>query len=183
MRNPPEDPPGPTPEAGHGPRLRYDVTRLAELRSPHPARPAPEPGEEVEAENLALFWSLSFALTLADYRRIGGFCEDYDGYGGEDTDFAMSIGAAGGRLTWLGGADAYHQHHPTFNPPVQHLHDIVRNANLFAERWGHHPMEGWLAGFAERGLAHLDSASGRWVVSGADSAGAPVHGATRKERS
>ena len=164
----PEEPPtvyaGPVtylpPTDGEG----YDLARLPELRSPHPARPAPADGEQMEGDDLRLFWSLSFAVTLADYDRIGGFCEQYTGYGGEDTDFAMALGAADGRLVWLGGADAYHQYHPTSSPPTQHLHDIVRNANLFTSRWGRPAMEGWLAAFAERGLAHHDEQSGRWVV-------------------
>ena len=31
---------------------------------------------------------------------------------------------------------AHHQHHPTASPPVQHVHDIVANANRFAETLG-----------------------------------------------
>lgn len=156
----------PPPEEMPHNGIRYEIARLPELRSPHPARPAPETGEQIEADDLLLFWSLSFALRAEDFDRIGGFWEEYDGYGGEDTDFAMALGAAGGRLTWLGGADAYHQHHPTSNPPVQHLHDIVRNANVFAGRWGFHPMQGWLEEFAERGLTRFDEVNCHWVVSG-----------------
>ena len=33
-------------------------------------------------------------------------------------------------LTWVGGAWAYHQYHPSPDPPVQHLTDIVRNAAI-----------------------------------------------------
>ena len=42
------------------------------------------------------------------------------------------------------GARAYHQHHPSSSPPVQHLADILRNGALFRRRWGRWPMEGWL---------------------------------------
>lgn len=161
---------GPTVFAGSvaylppAPTEGYDLEALPELAPPHPARPAPEPGSRLQAEVLRLFWSLSFALSTADFAATGGFDESYVGYGGEDTDFAMRLGAAGGSLWWLGGAAAFHQHHPTQNPRVQHVHDIVRNANLFARRWGWHPMEGWLAGFAEAGLASLDPSSGEWRV-------------------
>ncbi|WP_245851987.1 glycosyltransferase family 2 protein [Mobilicoccus massiliensis] len=148
------------------PRDGYDLAHLPELARPHPARPAPAPGERIVADDLRLFWSLSFATSVDDYRRIGGFCEEYDGYGGEDTDFAMRLSQLDGVLTWTGGADAWHQHHPTQSPPVDHLHDIVRNANLFAARWGWHPMEGWLDAFAERGLASYDG--DRWVVTAVD---------------
>lgn len=147
----------PAPEGG------YDLAILHDLTDPHPARPAPHPGERRVAEDVRLFWSLSFALTWIDYDRLGGFCEEYVGYGGEDTDVAMSLDAAGGSLVWTGGADAYHQYHPTSSPPVQHVVDIVRNANLFARRWGRHPMEGWLTEFEKRGLVHRDE-TGAWHV-------------------
>ncbi|MBD7994783.1 glycosyltransferase family 2 protein [Arthrobacter sp. Sa2CUA1] len=137
------DPPGPD---------GYDLIRLQDLDAPHPARPAPEPGSIVPDGNPDLFWSLSFAVTVETWQRIGGFCEDYTGYGGEDTDFARLAGQKGVGLAWVGGARAYHQWHPTQDPPVQHLADIVRNANLFHERWGSWPMGGWLEGFRRRGL-------------------------------
>ena len=70
---------------------------------------------------LRLFWSLSFALTGDDWAALGGFDEAYTGYGAEDTDFGQRLAAAGGDLLWVGGAAAYHQHHPTETPPVQHL--------------------------------------------------------------
>lgn len=148
----------PAPEGG------YDPATLVDLADPHPARPAPAAGEVIRAEDVRLFWSLSFALSLRDYRRVGGFCEDYVGYGGEDTDFAMRLDAADGDLIWLGGADAYHQYHPTQKPPTQHLDDIVRNANLFATTWGWHPMEGWLEAFAEAGIARYDEHTRRWIA-------------------
>ena len=130
--------------------------RLAAVFPPHPARPAPAPGEiEVGADH-ALFWSLSFAVSAAVWRRIGGFCEDYVGYGGEDTDFAATARARGIALAFVGGASAVHQFHPTANPPVQHLRDIVRNANLYLGRWGTLPMGGWLDEFERQGRIAVD---------------------------
>ncbi len=35
----------------------------------------------------------------------------YVGYGGEETDFAWRLEAAGIPMAWVGGAVAYHQHH------------------------------------------------------------------------
>ena len=136
-------PPGP---------LGYDGATIELLDAPHPARPAPSPGEVEPGDDSNLFWSLSFATTAETWRSIGGFFEGYDGYGGEDTDFARLAGDAGAGLVWVGGARAYHQWHPTANPPVQHVADIARNANLFRERWGEWPMVGWLDAFRERGL-------------------------------
>lgn len=131
----------------------YDLRSVAELSTPHRSRPAPPPGTvELDPQGHRLFWSLSFALTPATWRRIGGFDEAYVGYGGEDTDFAQRAAAAGVPIAWVGGARAAHQHHPTQDPPVQHLHDIVRNARVFHDRWGWWPMEGWLDAFVRRGL-------------------------------
>ncbi|MBV9831995.1 MAG: hypothetical protein JOZ82_10425, partial [Marmoricola sp.] len=59
------------------------------LDDPHPARPAPGPGTRLTDADPDLFWSLSFALSAEAWRRSGGFHEGYEGYGGEDTDFAM----------------------------------------------------------------------------------------------
>jgi GT2 family glycosyltransferase len=131
----------------------YRDCDLRALASPHSARPGVSPGTVEPADDLRLFWSLSFGVTTADWGRIGGFDEDYLGYGGEDTDFGQRLGAAGGRMLWVGGAQAYHQHHVTTSPPVQHLEEIIDNANLFARRWGWWPMEGWLGAFEQAGLA------------------------------
>lgn len=144
----------------------YRDRDLPAISRAHPARPVLAPGQLALAEDLRLFWSLSFAVTARDWARIGGFDDAYLGYGGEDTDFGQRLGAAGGRMLWVGGAQAFHQHHETASPPVQHVREIVDNANLFAERWGWWPMEGWLAAFEERGLAHR-LANGAWAVGSA----------------
>jgi hypothetical protein len=129
---------------------------LAAAAAPHPARPAPRDGEVIPGGDHRLFWSLSFAITATAWERVGGFDETYSGYGGEDTDFGQRARAAGLDLHWVGGADAYHQHHPVSDPPVEHLDDILRNGARFATRWGWWPMEGWLRAFAERGLVRPD---------------------------
>ena len=140
----------------------YPLTRLAALARAHPARPVPAEDALETGGDHALFWTLSFAVTAATWRRIGGFCEDYVGYGGEDTDYGQLARRAGVDLAWVGGAWAFHQHHPTATPPVQHLDDILRNAAIFKRRWGWWPMAGWLAEFACRGLARHDPAADRW---------------------
>jgi len=134
----------------------YDVDRLSNLADPHPARPAPAAGVTEEGADYELFWSLSFAVTTSVWQRIGGFCTDYTGYGGEDTDYAQRAAAASVGLRWVGGAHAFHQHHPISNPPVEHLRDIVTNAVTFHRRWGWWPMRGWLDAFEERGLISRD---------------------------
>ena len=130
----------------------YDLGSLASMDDPHPARPAPEPGEHQLGAAPDLFWSLSFALHRQAWLGTGGFCEDYVGYGGEDTDFGQTIVAAGLGLGWNGTARAYHQHHESHDPPLQHVDDILRNGRLFHDRWGRWPMTGWLEEFERRGL-------------------------------
>lgn len=134
----------------------YRPDRLAQLSEPHPARPVLAADATTRADDLTLFWSLSFALRARTWQALGGFDEDYVGYGGEDTDFASRIGTAGGTLTWVGGARAYHQFHENRMPPVHHLDDIVRNARIFRGRWGWWPMRGWLEEFDRRGLVTFD---------------------------
>ncbi|MCS5735216.1 glycosyltransferase family 2 protein [Herbiconiux daphne] len=146
---------GPVTYLGPPPAGGYRLDRLAELDDPHPARPAPAPGEVELGGAHELFWSLSFALRASTWRLIGGFDERYSGYGGEDTDFAFAAREAGVELAWVGDARAYHQHHAVRHPPVDHVDDIVRNANLFHERWAEWPMRGWLDAFEADGLVSL----------------------------
>ncbi|MFI0013448.1 glycosyltransferase family 2 protein [Streptomyces griseus] len=142
----------------------YRLNELGVLAEPHPGRPAPAPGELRRTGDHRLFWSLSFAVTAETWHAVGGFCEEYEGYGGEDTDYGQRARVADVPLTWVGGAPAFHQYHPVSEPPVAHLHDILRNAETFHRRWGWWPMTDWLEAFAERGLAHRDPATGRWSL-------------------
>lgn len=141
----------------------YDLATLRSLDAPHPARPAPEPGERSTGADPDLFWSLSFACSAEAWAATDGFCEDYVGYGGEDTDFARIALAAGLDLGWVGAARAFHQWHPVSRPPVEHVADIVRNAEIYRRRWGVSPMQGWLEAFAERGIVRRDD-DGRWLL-------------------
>ena len=144
----------------------YDLSHLDRHAEPHPARPAPAADEVLRARDLRLFWSLSFAVSATDFAALEGFDAGYTGYGGEDTDFAMRVQEAGGSLWWVGGADAFHQHHDSEVPPVRHTASIVRNANRFHRRWGWYPMEGWLEALEQRGLVR-HSEDG-WSVRQAD---------------
>jgi GT2 family glycosyltransferase len=147
--------PPPSPEG-------YPIDALATLADPHPVRPAPSSTQILAGDEYDLFWSLSFAVSAQSWRRIGGFSELYDGYGGEDTDFAWTARSRGVGLSWVGGADAFHQYHPVSNPPVEHLDDILRNAATFHRRWGTWPMQGWLAGFTALGIVEFRADVG-WV--------------------
>ena len=117
----------------------------------HPARPFPE-GGVVETTNPGLFWSLAFAVRASTWDRLGGFDEGFDGYGAEDTDLAFRAAEAGVKVLLAGVPPAFHQHHLSCDPPLQHFSDIVRNARRFRARHGLWPMDGWLDAFARLGL-------------------------------
>lgn len=137
----------------------WDGTTLHRRSRPHPARSAPKTQwqrQPIYTDHYELFWSLSFGLRRETFWSVlGGFDPLFDGYGGEDTDLAFTARAYGVALAWLGSAVAYHQHHPTFSPPVQHLASIVANARAFHSKWGSWPMQGWLEAFHDLGLVNF----------------------------
>ena len=135
----------------------WDEAALHRRSHPHQVRSAPRTrdhaDEPISTDNYELFWSLSFGIRRETFwATLGGFDPRFDGYGGEDTDLAFTARARGVCLAWLDSAVAYHQHHPTFSPPVQHLDSIVTNATAFRDKWGCWPMQGWLEAFHDLGL-------------------------------
>lgn len=124
----------------------------------HPAKPAIAEDEVRPTPSHGELWGLSFAMSAADWARTGGMDERYVGYGGEETDFAARLERAGVTMAWVGGARAYHQHHPIHIPPLQHFEAILRNARLFHAIWGRWCMDYWLGQFAERGLITIEDA-------------------------
>jgi GT2 family glycosyltransferase len=147
----------------------YDLDALQTMVDPHPGRPVPDDGQILNSTDYALFWSLSFAVRTPTWNRIGGFCTDYIGYGGEDTDFGQLARQTKVPMRWVGGAHAFHQYHPVSNPPVEHLDDILRNSSIFHQRWGWWPMRDWLDEFVQRGLVRWDTAGGPRVHRGTHS--------------
>lgn len=137
----------------------YDLDALPEARF-HEARPRPAAGSVVRGVDHSLFWSLSFVTSVTTWNRIGGFDEQYEGYGGEDTDYSLRAGRGGVDLTFVGDALTWHQWHPVSSPPVEHLDDLLRNGAVFAERWGWWPMKGWFEQLASRGL--VEPAGAGW---------------------
>ena len=146
----------------------YDHQRLVSEARAHPDRPAAPPPGGATPVTHDLFWSLSFAVSATAWTHIGGFCERYIGYGAEDTDFAATARVRGIGHRMIGGAEAYHQWHPSPQPPLQHLHEIVANANLFHDRWQRWPMTGWLNAFEALGVARFEGSTGRWITSGTE---------------
>jgi GT2 family glycosyltransferase len=137
-------------------RQAWTETELLASGRPHSARDFPESGAREEA-NPGLFWSLAFAIRRGRFGALGGFDERFEGYGAEDTDLGFRAAKAGLPLVFVGGAIACHQYHESYEPPVQHVRDIVRNAQLFHDRWGRWPMEGWLKAFDRIGLVEWRS--------------------------
>ncbi|GLK66750.1 glycosyltransferase family 2 protein [Hansschlegelia plantiphila] len=124
---------------------------LATAGRAHPVRRFPSAGMRRE-DNPGLFWSLAFGVMRSAFERIGGFDERFVGYGAEDTDFGFAARKNGVPLFMLAGAPAFHQHHRTFDPPLQHFDAILRNAERFHTKWDVWPMSGWLDAFADLGL-------------------------------
>ena len=62
--------------------------------------------------------------------------EAYRGYGGEETDLAARLAASGLPTYWVGGARAYHQHHPVHVPPLQHFDAILPTPPASGTRTG-----------------------------------------------
>lgn len=135
-------------DTGH----RLDFERLDRLGHVHPARPRLTAAEAVHEPDHGQLWGLSFALPRADHERAGGFDEAYEGYGGEETDYAWRLAAAGIPLYWLAGARAWHQHHPLHRPPYPHFEAIIANARRFHARWRRWCMDYWLGMFRDAGL-------------------------------
>lgn len=137
-----------------------DLKRAGRL---HPVRSFPESGVR-RVDNAGLFWSIAFGVRRETFGRIGGFDPGFTGYGAEDTDFAFRARDMGVPLLFAGGFQAFHQHHPAYDPPLQHFADIIRNAARFKGRHGGWPMEGWLDAFAAMGLIEPDRSGGLQVV-------------------
>ncbi len=136
-----------------------DPDDLDRLGRRHPARPAvPETGLRREPDAGQL-WGLSFALPAAGWHAVGGMDESFTGYGGEETDLAARLAGAGLATYWVGGARAYHQHHPVHVPPLQHFAAILANAARFHARHGGWCMTYWLDQFRAAGLIAWDEAA------------------------
>lgn len=130
----------------------------------HPARTYPKIGQFLPTPHYHLFWSLNFAINQSVWEKIGGFDQQFQGYGAEDTDFAFTAKTLNVPLIWVGGASAYHQYHAKYSPPLQHFQDIVKNATVFYRKWGWWPMEKWLQQFTEAGYIRWSATSASIVI-------------------
>lgn len=138
----------------------YEFAAVAEK---HADRQGPPATARERCTDYRCFWSLNFAVHRDDWAASGGFDEGYTGYGGEDTDYGRTLDERDVPIWWVRGARVYHQYHPHAMPPVHHLASVLRNANRFAEKWGHRTMEHWLFAFREMGLI-TDGPDGLQVI-------------------
>ena len=135
-------------------RWTYDT--LQQQSQPNQLQGKPVSNFEKRLHLYELFWSLCFAIRKKTFLQLGGFDSDYLGYGGEDTDFSLT--AKSHKLPlYKVSALAYHQFHPSFNPPLNHLAAIVSNARIFARKWDVLPMQKWLRKFADLGYIELNN--------------------------
>ncbi|WP_299794371.1 galactosyltransferase-related protein [uncultured Marivita sp.] len=140
-----------------------DFPRFDALGKQHPDRQGPPPQGRRRCNDYRCFWSLNFAMSKADWRASGGFDTRYVGYGGEDTDFGRTLDAKQIPIWWAKGAKVYHQYHTHAMPPVHHIHSVLRNAEMFADKWGRRTMEHWLRAFRLMGLIE-DTDTGLQIV-------------------
>lgn len=129
-----------------------DFATLLSRSRPHPHRePVPDDGV-VLSDRHELVWGLCMAMRHSTFDRVGGFDEAYGGYAGEDTDLGRALAEVGVPVGLVADAVVLHQHHDSYDPPVQQLRATVANAQRYRDKWGAWPMVGWLTGFAELGL-------------------------------
>ena len=127
------------------------------IGSRHSDRQGPPPEGLRRCEDYRCFWSLNFAMHASDWVASGGFDTRFEGYGGEDTDFARSLQEREVAIWWMRGARVYHQHHDHFMPPIHSVASILRNTEIFASKWGHRTMEHWIHAFRMMGLIEVAS--------------------------
>ena len=132
-----------------------DWTLLNQQSSFHNLQGKPVEGKDKVIHPYEMFWSLCFGIRKKTFDRIGGFDTHYQGYGGEDTDFSFQARSLHVPLYKI-SALAYHQFHPSYAPPLNHLVEIVDNARIFARKWHILPMEKWLRRFADMGYLAID---------------------------
>ncbi len=141
-----------------------DFASLLARSRPHPHRePVPSTGVAL-SDGHELVWGLCMAMRHSTFERAGGFDEGYGGYAGEDTDLGRTLADLGVPVALVADAVVLHQHHDSYDPPVQQLRATVANAQRYRDKWGTWPMEGWLEGFRELGLLDWSPAAGRCTV-------------------
>ncbi|MEM7590350.1 MAG: glycosyltransferase family 2 protein [Cyanobacteria bacterium P01_A01_bin.83] len=134
----------------------WNFTSLHQQSSPHQLQGSEVTDNDKIVHPYELFWSLCFGIRKKTFARIHGFDPEYTGYGGEDTDFAFTARSHNIPLYKI-SALAYHQFHASYAPPLNHLAEIVDNAQVFYRKWDIMPMEKWLRQFADLGYITMEN--------------------------
>ena len=136
-------------------RQNWTLKTLDKQSTPNKLQGTAVEGKDRIVHPYELFWSLCFGIRKETFDKIGGFDTDYLGYGGEDTDFSFRLRSQNVPLYKI-SALAYHQFHPSYDPPLNHLEEIVSNARVFYDKWKMLPMKKWLDRFADLGYITLE---------------------------
>lgn len=120
-------------------------------------------GLRAEPTSMDAFRSSFFALEKANFIQLGGFDEEYEGFGIGDIDFATRCARAGVRMLKI-PLTTYTLYRANYQYPLHHLLDIVRNANIYRKKWGHFPATEWLSAFAANGYISRDYENDRLIV-------------------
>jgi len=134
----------------------WNCDDLDALSVPHYKRP--QIIEIEKTEDYGLFWSLCFGISSGLFRYLGGFDENFTGYGGEDTDIAYRCFLDNIPL-YLTDGTVYHQQHSVYSPPVNHVDSIVANCNHYYAKHGKWCMDKHLKAFNRLGLIDWDEFS------------------------
>lgn len=98
-----------------------------------------------------LFWSMGCGIKKKLFLDIGGFDENYSGYGPEDTDLAYTIRKEKIDF-YLAKNVVYHHSREEMRLPLKNLDSIIQNSNYFFNKWGEWPMKSKLNSLAEKDL-------------------------------
>ncbi len=98
-----------------------------------------------------MFWSPGFGIKKKLFLDLGGFDENYSGYGPEDLDFAFTIREKKIDF-YLAKNIAYHYPPEELKKSLDQFDSIVQNSNYFYKKWGEWPMKTELKNFAEKDL-------------------------------
>ena len=135
-------------------KYSWSIETLEKQSSFHQLQETEVTGKTKVLHPYELFWSLCFGIRKNTFMTLGGFDSRFIGYGGEDTDFAFT--ARHNNIPFYKiSALAYHQYHPSYDPPLNHLAEIANNARVFYRKWDILPMKKWLDRFVELGYLRI----------------------------
>ncbi|MFL1896388.1 glycosyltransferase family 2 protein [Aquimarina sp. 2-A2] len=124
----------------------FDIETLGESSVYHPQRP--EVYDIKQEFNYQLFWSLCFTISKTQYTILNGFDTRFSGYGAEDLDFAFKARELNCPF-YLNDAIVYHQQYAFYALPLNNFDYVIKNSDLFYEKWGEWPMDSTLEKFTQ----------------------------------